>query len=132
MAAIAVKESEALKRLTERIIGCAIEVHRQLGPGLLKRTYEAALCIELQIAGLNFVRQPVFPVIYKGQVIGEYRLDLILEDTVIVEINSVERFDSIFEAQVLTYLRVTGKEIGLLVNFNSRLLRDGIKRYVLS
>ncbi|MDX6530822.1 MAG: hypothetical protein QOH41_3112 [Blastocatellia bacterium] len=131
-AAIAVKESEALKRLTERIIGCAIEVHRQLGPGLLEGTYEAALCIELQIAGLNFVRQPIFPVVYKGQVIGEYRLDLIVEDTVIVEIKSVERFDPIFEAQVLTYLRVTGKEIGLLMNFNSRLLRDGIKRYVLS
>lgn len=110
VAAIAVKESEALKRLTERIIGCAIEVHRQLGPGLLEGTYEAALCIELQIAGLNFVRQPIFPVIYKGQVIGEYRLDLIVEDTVIVEIKSVERFDPIFEAQVLTYLRVTGKE----------------------
>jgi GxxExxY protein len=132
VAAVAVKESEALKRLTERIIGCAIEVHRQLGPGLLEGTYEAALCIELQIAGLNFVRRPIFPVIYKGQVIGEYRLDLIVEDTVIVEIKSVERFDPIFEAQVLTYLRVTGKEIGLLMNFNSRLLRDGIKRYVLS
>ncbi|MDX6403752.1 MAG: hypothetical protein QOH70_1207 [Blastocatellia bacterium] len=131
-AAVAVKESEALKRLTERIIGCAIEVHRQLGPGLLEGTYEAALCIELQMAGLNFVRQPVFPVVYKGQVIGEYRLDLIVEDTVIVEIKSVERFDPIFEAQVLTYLRVTDKEIGLLMNFNSRLLRDGIKRYVLS
>jgi len=131
-AAVAVKESEALKRLTERIIGCAIEVHRQLGPGLLEGTYEAALCIELQLAGLNFVRQPIFPVVYKGQVIGEYRLDLIVEDTVIVEIKSVERFDPIFEAQVLTYLRVTGKEIGLLMNFNSRLLRDGIKRYVLS
>ncbi|HMG75916.1 MAG TPA: GxxExxY protein [Pyrinomonadaceae bacterium] len=132
IAAVAVKESEALKRLTERIIGCAIEVHRQLGPGLLEGTYEAALCIELQLAGLNFVRQPVFPVVYKGQVIGEYRLDLIVEDTVIVEIKSVERFDPIFEAQVLTYLRVTGKGIGLLMNFNSRLLRDGIKRYVLS
>jgi GxxExxY protein len=132
MAAVAVKESEALKGLTERIIGCAIEVHRRLGPGLLEGTYEAALCIELQIAGLTFVRQAVFPVIYKGQVIGEYRLDLIVEDTVIIEIKSVERFDPIFEAQILTYLRVTGRGVGLLMNFNSRLLRDGIKRYVLS
>src|SRR5947207_6382685 len=121
----------ALKQLTETIIGGAIEVHRQLGPGLLEGTYEAALCIELQTAGLNFVRQPIFPVVYKGQVIGEYRLDLIVEDTVIVEIKSVERFDPIFEAQVLTYLRVTSKKIGLLMNFNSRLLRDGIRRYVL-
>ena len=125
------RQPDPLKQLTERIIGCAIEVHRQLGPGLLEGTYEAALCIELQTAGLNFVRQPVFPVVYKGQMIGEYRLDLIVEDSVIVEIKSIERFDPIFEAQVLTYLRVTGKKLGLLMNFNSRLLRDGIKRYVL-
>jgi GxxExxY protein len=125
------KEGDALRRLTERIIGCAIEVHRQLGPGLLEGTYEAALCIELGIAGLRFVKQPVFPVIYKGEVIGEYRLDLVVEDAVVLEIKSVERFDPIFEAQVLTYLRVTGKKVGLLMNFNSRLLRDGIKRYVL-
>ncbi len=120
-----------LSQLTEVIIGCAIEVHRQLGPGLLEQTYEAALCIELQTAGMKFVRQPIFPVLYKGQTIGEYRLDLIVDDSVIVEIKSVERFDPIFESQVLTYLRVTGKKVGLLMNFNSRLLRDGIKRYVL-
>ena len=126
-----IKETEALKQLTERIIGCAIEVHRQLGPGLLEQTYEAALCIELQNAELKHVRQPIFPVIYKGQTIGEYRLDLIVQDAVVVEIKSVERFDPIFESQVLTYLRVTGKRVGLLMNFNSRLLRDGIKRYVL-
>ena len=126
-----IKESAALKQLTERIIGCAIEVHRQLGPGLLEGTYEAALCIELNNAGLNHVRQPIFPVVYKGQTIGEYRLDLIVDDAVVIEIKSVERFDPIFEAQVLTYLRVTGKKVGLLLNFNSRLLRDGIKRFVL-
>jgi GxxExxY protein len=130
-AAAPVKESDALKQLTERIIGCAIEVHRQLGPGLLEQTYEAALCIELQNAGVNFVRQPVFPVLYKGQTIGEYRLDLIVADAVVVEIKSVERFDPIFEAQVLSYLRMTGKKVGLLINFKSRLLRDGLKRYVL-
>ena len=126
-----VKESAALKQLTERIIGCAIEVHRQLGPGLLEGTYDAALSIELNNASLNHVRQPIFPVVYKGETIGEYRLDLIVDDAVVVEIKSVERFDPIFEAQVLTYLRVTGKQVGLLMNFNSRLLRDGIKRYVL-
>ncbi len=123
--------TEALNALTERIIGCAIEVHRQLGPGLLEGTYESALCIELNSAGLQHVRQPIFPVMYKGQVIGEYRLDLIVENLVIVEIKSVERFDPIFEAQVLTYLKVTGKRFGLLMNFNTRLLRDGIKRFVL-
>lgn len=119
------------KPLTERIIGCAIEVHRQLGPGLLEGTYEAAMCIELTAAGLNYVRQPIFPVVYKEQVIGEYRLDLIVDDTVVVEVKSVERFDPIFEAQVLTYLKVTGKSVGLLINFNSRLVKDGIRRFIL-
>ena len=117
--------------LTERIIGCAIEVHRELGPGLLEATYESALCIELQAAGLTFARQVVLPVIYKGHTIGEYRLDLIVEDAVVVEIKSVERYDPVFEAQVLTYMRVSGKKVGLLINFNSRLLKDGIKRFVL-
>lgn len=116
--------------LTERIIGCAIEVHRQLGPGLLEATYEEALCIELQDAKMAFKRQVPYPVLYKGRNIGEYRLDLIVQDAVVVEIKSVERFNSIFEAQVLTYLRVSGRRIGLLMNFNSRLLKEGIKRYI--
>jgi len=84
--------------LTESIIGCAIEVHRQLGPGLLEGTYEEAPCIELSDAGWKFQRQLMVPVIYKGRKIGEYRLDLLVEDLVVVEIKSVERFDPIFEA----------------------------------
>ena len=120
---------DELNRLTERIIGCAIEVHRTLGPGLLEATYEAALAIEFESAGLRFTRQEVVPVKYKGRVIGEHRLDFVLEDSVVVEIKSVERHDPVFEAQVLTYLKITGKPLGLLVNFNSRLLKDGIKRY---
>ena len=79
----------------------------------------------------KFQRQLMVPVLYKGRKIGEYRLDLLVEDLVVVEIKSVERFDPIFEAQVLTYLRVTGKKVGLLINFNSRLLKDGLKRFVL-
>lgn len=122
--------SDALKPMTEMIIGCAIEVHRQLGPGLLEQTYEAALCIELQNAGMKFVRQPVFPVVYKGQPIGE---SLGFDRRRFGGGRNQERraIDPIFESQVLTYLRVTGKKVGLLMNFNSRLLRDGIKRYVL-
>jgi GxxExxY protein len=122
---------DEINKLTEKIIGCAIEVHRNLGPGLLEGTYEAALCVEMDLVGLKYQRQIVFPVVYKGRSIGEYRLDLVVEDAVVVEIKSVERFDPVFEAQVLTYLRVTGKKIGLLINFNSRLLKDGIKRYIL-
>lgn len=121
---------EKINALTERIIGCAIEVHRQLGPGLLESTYEAALSVEFEESNLQYKRQVTFPVIYKGRTIGEYRLDMIVEDAVVVEIKSVERFDPVFEAQVLTYLKVTGMKIGLLINFNSRLLRDGIKRYI--
>ena len=117
--------------LTEKIIGCAIEVHRTLGPGLLESTYESALCVELAIAGLNFQRQLVVPVAYKNQPVGEYRLDLVVEKSVILELKSVDRFDSIFEAQLLAYMKITGLKRGLLLNFNSRLLKDGIKRLVL-
>lgn len=120
-----------LKKLTERIIGCAIEVHRELGPGLLEATYEAALCIEFDLAELKYRRQDTIPAIYKGQSIGEYRPDLIVEDAVVIEVKSVDRFDPVFEAQVLTYLRITSKKVGLLLNFNTRLLIDGIKRFVL-
>ena len=117
-------------KLTKKIIGCAIEVHRQLGPGLLEGAYKAALGIELECAGLTFQRQLKYPVFYKGKEIGEYRLDLLVENKVVVEIKSAERFDPLFQAQLLTYLRVTDKRVGLLINFNSRLLRDGIKRFI--
>jgi GxxExxY protein len=122
---------DPINRLTEQIIGCAIEVHKHLGPGLLESTYELALCIELEEAGLKYKRQLSFPVIYKTRKIGDYRLDLIVEDQFIIEIKSVERLDPVFEAQLLTYLKVAGKQVGLLINFNSRLLKDGIKRMVL-
>jgi len=124
-------EMDDINQLTEKIIGCAIEVHRYLGPGLLEATYEEALCIELEGAGLSFCRQMPFPIRYKGRTIGEYRLDLLVQDAVIVEIKSVTRHDPVFEAQLLTYLKATGKKVGLLINFNSRLVHDGIKRFIL-
>jgi GxxExxY protein len=124
-------QREEYDKLTERIIGCAMEVHRHLGPGLLEATYEEALCVELELNGLEHRRQVAIPVVYKGRSIGEYRIDLIVEDTVVVEIKSVERFLPLFEAQVLTYLKVTEKKVGLLLNFNSRFLKHGIKRFVL-
>ena len=117
--------------LTEKIIGCAIEVHRVLGPGLLEASYEAALAIEFEAVKICFQRQLVIPVFYKGQSIGEHRLDFLIEDDVVVELKSVERCDPIFEAQVLTYLRLSGKHRGVLINFNSRLLKEGVKRFVL-
>ena len=120
-----------IDKITERIIGCAIEVHRVLGPGLFETTYELALCVELELSGLSYVRQAPVPIFYKERAVGDYRLDLLVEDQVVVEVKAVERFDSIFEAQVLTYLRGTGKRVGLLINFNSRLLKDGVKRFIL-
>jgi len=117
--------------VTERIIKCAIEIHRQLGPGLLESVYEEALDIECKFNGLNVLRQLIVPVLYRGKTIGEYRPDMLINDLVIVEIKSVERFDPVFEAQVLTYLKITGKKVGLLINFNSRLVKDGIRRFIL-
>jgi GxxExxY protein len=124
-------EINELNEVTEKVIGCAIEVHRELGPGLLEQVYEEALCVELQLQRLNYQRQLPIPLVYKGNPIGEYRIDLLVEKAIIVEIKSVERYDPVFEAQVLTYLRITGKRIGLLLNFNSRLLKNGIQRIIL-
>lgn len=117
--------------VTERILKCAIAVHRELGPGLLESVYEEAMDIEFQLEGLLAERQLKIPVLYRGRTIGEYKPDMIVNDLVVVEIKSVERFDPVFEAQVLTYLKITGKRVGLLVNFNSRLVKDGIKRFIL-
>ena len=120
-----------LDRLAERVIGLAIEVHRALGPGLLEGLYEAALCIELRNVGLEFERQKTLPVSYKGHGIGDFRLDLVVEKAVLLELKSVERYDAVFEAQVISYLAISGMRLGLLINFNTRLLKDGIKRFIL-
>jgi len=117
--------------ITERIIKCAIEVHRQLGPGLLEAVYEEALDIECKLEGLNVLRQLIVPVLYRGKTVGEYKPDMLINDLIIVEIKSVERFDPVFEAQVLTYLKITGKRVGLLINFNCPLVKDGIRRFIL-
>ena len=114
--------------LTEQIIGCAIEVHRQLGPGLLESVYESALCIELRSTGLPFTRQVGVPILYKGELIAEHRPDLIVRDEVIVEIKSVERFNPVFLAQMLTYLRITDLHVGLILNFNRAVMKDGVRR----
>jgi GxxExxY protein len=118
--------------LTEKIIGCALIVHKELGPGLLESSYETALCIELATTGLRFERQVPVPLQYRGASIGEHRVDLIVESQVVVEIKSVARYDPVFAAQVLTYLKITGLHVGLLLNFNRPVLSDGIKRFVMN
>lgn len=115
--------------LTERIIGLAIDIHRQLGPGLLKSAYEECLAFELQQAGIAFERQISVPVVYKSiRLDCAYRLDLKVENKLIVEIKSVERLMPIHEAQLITYLRLTGLAVGLLLNFNTNVLKNGIRR----
>ena len=116
---------------TERIIGCAIEVHRALGPGLLENAYLRSLCVELAHQGIPFESESTLPLVYRGVPVGEYRLDLVVNRTVVVEAKSVLRWEPVFAAQVLTYLRITGLRVGLLLNFNKSVLKDGIKRIVL-
>jgi GxxExxY protein len=128
MAEDAMEESDPL---TQRIIGCGIEVHRQLGPGLLESTYERAMCIELEFVGLSFECEKIYPVDYRGVRIGFHQPDLIVENEVVVEIKCAANYDPVFTAQVLTYLRVTGIRKGLLLNFNRPVLKDGVKRFVL-
>ena len=118
--------------LTERIIGFAIEVHRQLGPGLLESTYEECLCFELKQVGIAFRRQVPLPVIYKSVRLDcGYRLDLVIENQIIVELKTVERLLPIHQAQLLTYMKLSGMRIGLLLNFNTAVLKDGIRRLML-
>jgi len=118
--------------LTDRIIGAAIAVHKALGPGLLESAYEACLCHELRLLGLRFKREIDIPAEYKGVKLDcAYRLDLLVEGKVIVEVKSVETLLPIHEAQLLTYLRLAGKRVGLLINFNVPVLKKGIIRRVL-
>jgi len=117
--------------LTEQIIGCAIEVHRALGPGLLESAYRRALCMELAHKQIRFERERRIPLQYRGRPLGAYRVDLIVESRVVVEVKSVLRWEPVFEAQILTYLRITGARVGLLMNFNKGVLKAGIKRFVL-
>jgi GxxExxY protein len=117
---------------TEAIIGAAIEVHRELGPGLLEAAYEECFCHELHLRSLNFQRQVELPVVYKGLTLNcGYRLDVMVENAVVVELKAIEQILPIHQAQLLTYLKLTGKKVGLLINFNVAVLKNGIVRRVL-
>lgn len=121
-----------LNRITEQIIGAAIEVHKTLGPGLLESAYEECLCHELTLHGVSFQRQKPLPVEYKGVKLDcGYRLDLLVEGAVVVEIKAVEAIQPIHEAQLLTYLKLGRWKLGLLINFNVPVLKDGIRRRIL-
>jgi GxxExxY protein len=122
-----------LNLLTRKIIGAAIEVHRHLGPGLLESAYETCLAYELEQIGLTVERQKALPLVYKEIRLDQgYHLDLLVERTVIVELKVVERITPVHEAQVLSYLRFSGCEVGLLINFNVKLLKNGIRRLIMT
>jgi GxxExxY protein len=118
--------------LSKKVIGCALEVHKHLGPGLLESTYEQCLAHEMKLAGMHFKVQHPLPVEYKGIKLDcGYRIDLFVEESLIVELKSVEKILPIHQAQLLTYMKLAGVPVGLLINFNVKLLKSGIKRMVL-
>ena len=120
-----------INKLSSQIIGAAIEVHKALGPGLLESTYEECLCHELGLRGLSLERQKPLAVRYKGmRLYCGYRLDIVVENAIILELKSCEKIEQIHRAQLLTYLKVSGLSLGLLLNFNVTVMRDGIIRIV--
>jgi len=122
---------EEINKLTKKIIGCAIEVHRRLGPGLLESIYEKALCIELEHNGFNYERQKTINVTYRNKPQGNYKIDILVENKVVLELKSVDRHDPVFEAQLLSYMKLGNYKIGLLINFNKDLVKNGISRKIL-
>jgi GxxExxY protein len=124
-------EARSLDELSEKVIGACIEIHRHLGPGLLESAYEECLCHELSLAGVKFERQKTLPVSYKSVKLDcGYRLDVVLEGSLIVELKTVDQLLPIHEAQLLTYLKLSGISLGLLINFNVPTLKQGLKRIV--
>jgi GxxExxY protein len=118
--------------LTEQVIGAAIEVHRVLGPGLLESVYQRCLCYELEQRGIEYQPQVKLPGVYKGKVFDcEFFMDIVVQDRLVIELKAIEKLLPIHEAQLLTYLRLSGIRLGLLINFNVPLLKDGIKRRIL-
>jgi GxxExxY protein len=124
-------QRDELNTLTHTIIGAAIEVHRLLGPCFLEAAYEEALSIELAERGIPFTRQVDVTLKYKGRPVGSGRVDILVNDLVIVELKAVDTLAPLYTAQVLSYLRLTGCRLGLLINFNVAVLRDGVKRIAL-
>lgn len=122
--------SDELNLLSNKVIGAAIEVHKNLGPGLLESLYEDALAVEFQISGIPFEKQKAVPVIYKGKSIGNQRLDFLVDQHLIVELKAVEIMIPLFTSQVITYLKVTDLHLALLINFNVKVLRTSIERII--
>lgn len=123
---------QSLDQLAHMVIGAAIDVHREIGPGFLESVYQNALCYELDLRNIKYVAQAPVSVTYKGRAVGEGRIDILVENKLIVELKAIEAFESIHHAQVISYLKATNIFLGLLINFNKPILKDGIRRVVLS
>ena len=120
-----------INKLSSKVIGAAIEVHKHLGPGLLESAYEECLCYEFDLDKLSYARQKALPIIYKGKELDcGYRLDIVVENQLILELKSVEKIEPIHKAQLLTYLKLADISLGLILNFNVELMKDGIVRIV--
>jgi GxxExxY protein len=120
-----------INQLSSKIIGAAIEVHKALGPGLLESSYQKCLCHELGLRGISYENEKPLPLVYKGEKLDcAYQMDLVVENAIIVELKSCEKLEPIHEAQLLTYLKLSDQTLGLLLNFNVPVMRDGIKRIV--
>jgi GxxExxY protein len=125
------QEKDRLDQISRRIIGAAIEVHRHLGPGLLESAYETCLAYELRQLGFRVEQQKPLPVVYKDVKLDcGYRLDLVVKDAIILEVKAIEQLAPIHDAQLLSYLRISGLKVGLLMNFHVRVLKNGLKRIV--
>lgn len=125
------KSEGSIDQLTDRVIGAAIEVHRHTGPGLMESIYEECLCHELALLGIAFQRQVPVPVIYKGVSLDcGHKMDLLVEESIVLELKTVEKLLPVHSAQLLTYLKMSGREVGLLLNFNEPVLTRGLKRIV--
>jgi GxxExxY protein len=125
------EEKDSLAQITRRIIGAAIEVHRHLGPGLLESAYETCLAFELKQLGFRIEQQRPLPVVYKDVKLDcGYRLDIVVDDAIIIEVKAIAQLAPIHDAQLLSYLRLSGMKVGLLLNFHVRVLKNGLKRIV--
>ncbi len=117
-------------RLAHEVIGAAIEVHRALGPGYLESVYESALCIKLDHRAIQYEQQSAYSLAYRGKPVGDGRIDLLIASTLVVELKAVDQLAPIHKAQVISYLKATGRQLGLLINFNVPVLKEGIQRII--
>jgi GxxExxY protein len=123
--------SDEVEALVHDTIGCCIAVHRALGPGLLENIYSRAVCLEFSAAGISFEREKAYPVMYRGELLCEQRLDFVVGGQIVLEIKSIERLAAVHHSQLLNYMRVSQLRVGLLMNFNVAVLQDGMSRKVL-